>query len=82
MRFRVEWSHVCVMDVRRMPPEVAARVCRAVLELSGGGPTTAERVRPGDPFSIRVRAPGGGALVYIDVDARALRVWRIYSTRG
>ena len=41
-----------------------------------------ERVRPGDPFSIRVRAPGGGALVYIDVDARALRVWRIYSTRG
>lgn len=82
MRFRVEWSHVCVLDVRRIPWEVAARVCKTVLDLAGGGPVPAQRVRPGDPFLIRVRAPGACALVYIDVDARALRVCRVFSTHG
>ena len=80
MKLRVEWSHVCVADVRRMRWEIAARVCKAVVNLSGGGPVRAERVRRGEPWLIRVRALGGAALVRVDFEERTLFVWRIYTT--
>lgn len=59
----VEWSDVCVADVRRIPWNTAGRICAAVLEYAKAGTGTVERGDAQNMNELRVRVPGAAAQI-------------------
>jgi plasmid stabilization system protein ParE len=77
----IVWSDVSERDVQRIPWRIAARACAAAIHFAETGTGDLERVLPGDPGLLRVRARGAAALVRLDTSTRTVLVWRIYQTR-
>jgi hypothetical protein len=80
MKLDIDWLPICTPDVRRMRHwRDAERICKAVAAFAEDGSGRVERVVPGDPSRLRIRAQGGVALVRIDAATRTLVVLRIFS---
>jgi hypothetical protein len=80
MTWKVEWSDVCVADVRRMSWQLATRICRSVLDYAESGAGHVERVSAADPYALRLRVPGAAARIRLDPETRTVFVWRIFAT--
>jgi hypothetical protein len=79
--WRVEWSDVCVADVRRISWHTAGRICAAVLEYAKAGTGTVERGNPHNMFELRLRVPGAAAQIQLMPETRTIFVWRIYGSQ-
>lgn len=76
----VEWSDVCIADVRRMSWRMAGRICAAVLEYAETGSAIVERANAQNMFELRLRVPGASAQIHLVPETRTIFVWRIYAT--
>lgn len=77
----VEWSEVCVTDVRRISWHVASRICAAVLEYAETGTGIVEQGVSGDVLNLRIRVAGGAAQIQLVPERRTIFVWRVYASK-
>jgi hypothetical protein len=64
-----------------MPRQAATNIDAAVILFAETQEGDFLRIWPNDPYGIRLFAPGAVAVLYVDVEARVLRVGRVFRRR-
>jgi hypothetical protein len=76
MIWTVKYARDAEEDFRKMNPDVAERICRAVQAVANARPSQIERVSDAPPL-IRIPAEGGFATVRVDARKKVLNVSRL-----
>lgn len=78
MSLELRWSAVAERDLREIPWRVAATIDAAAMHLAATGQGEVSRVVATDPNRLRLRVRGAEARLYVDREARAIYVVRVF----